>query len=295
MICDIIKSVNFIKSKNMQTLAEPTPRISPIAEGYRPLAEQLDFGVNEAPQPLGFAPEETVLWDQVQDRASELGVANTREFRIAHGLLLLMNDFHTPFTSHEMRVSMCAQEIAPHMGVDPGEALIVGLLHDIGKMAVPAEIAKKTGAYDDQDHEAMGRHSEYGFEMVAGLGLPDKWARVIGTHHMKQDHPRGMDIALEEGEQRLRDCITIADNFDSATTRDDGHSLRPADERVAQHTNSVLMRYYGDQTPAETTATLAELALVEAEIIARVESAPAHQGMDTPGAIATATLVRTQH
>jgi HD-GYP domain-containing protein (c-di-GMP phosphodiesterase class II) len=65
---------------------------------------------------------------------------------------------------------------------------LAGLLHDVGKMAVPAEVLNKPGRLDAAEFAAMRRHPEEGYAMLAGgAGVVQEALDVCLLHHEKID------------------------------------------------------------------------------------------------------------
>jgi HD-GYP domain-containing protein (c-di-GMP phosphodiesterase class II) len=106
----------------------------------------------------------------------------------------------------------------------------IGLfLHDIGKLAVPANILHKPGKLEPDEWELMKQHPDVGLEMVKTDAI---WARakdVIRSHHERWDgsgYPRG--LAADDIQPFAR-VAAVADVFDAVT------SDRPYAEASPQH------------------------------------------------------------
>lgn len=90
-------------------------------------------------------------------------------------------------------VSVCALMIglAREVGVSEEETRelgIAGLLHDLGKMAVPDEILNKPGRLTAEEFEEIRRHPAYGRDMLlAGKDAPERAIDVCLHHHEKMD------------------------------------------------------------------------------------------------------------
>ena len=85
----------------------------------------------------------------------------------------------------------------------------VALLHDIGKIHVPAAVLNKPGKLDEAEWEAIRRHPSDGARLIAGLDdWLGAWASSIGQHHERFDgggYPPGLsgeDICLGAGSSR---------------------------------------------------------------------------------------------
>ena len=68
---------------------------------------------------------------------------------------------------------------------------IGGLLHDIGKLAVPDAILKKPGPLDDDEYAVIKRHPEWGTRLLDQIGgFPKSVRRLVRDHHERLDGAR---------------------------------------------------------------------------------------------------------
>ncbi|MCM8815798.1 MAG: HD-GYP domain-containing protein [Candidatus Omnitrophica bacterium] len=96
-----------------------------------------------------------------------------------------------PFTAgHERRVAQIAQAIAIELGAD-SEAiegiLVSGLVHDIGKIVVPAEILSKPGGLNLQEYNLVKHHPAAGYEILKKIEFPWPVAETVLQHHERID------------------------------------------------------------------------------------------------------------
>ncbi|MBR7798417.1 HD-GYP domain-containing protein [Undibacterium fentianense] len=98
-------------------------------------------------------------------------------------------------------VAVCALMIAlsRQLGLnddDTREAGLAGLLHDIGKMAVPADILNKPGKLTDEEFVSIKEHPSAGYEMLLeSKGVGQIALDVCLHHHEKMDgtgYPKGL-------------------------------------------------------------------------------------------------------
>ena len=122
--------------------------------------------------------------------------------RTVEGAVLAMSlvvETRDPYTAgHERRVSELATAIAKNMGME-GEALTAlrlgGLIHDIGKIAVPAEILAKPGRLSEIELNIIKQHSASGFDILGAIDFGLPIAEMVLQHHERQDgsgYPRGL-------------------------------------------------------------------------------------------------------
>lgn len=112
-----------------------------------------------------------------------------------------------PYTAgHQNRVADLAAEIARYMGFDDErlQGLILGAtLHDMGKIAIPAEILTRPGRISFEEMELIKRHAQIGYEIIRDVSFPWPIAQMLHQHHERMDgsgYPQGLageDILLE--------------------------------------------------------------------------------------------------
>ena len=90
-----------------------------------------------------------------------------------------------------------------------------GLLHDVGKLFVPAEILNKPDRLTDEEYEVIKGHPGWGAELCEPLrGWLGEWVDAVGQHHERWDgrgYPAGLageDIPRAAGSCRWRTCST---------------------------------------------------------------------------------------
>jgi len=104
-----------------------------------------------------------------------------------------------PYTAgHQRRTADLSAAIAAEMGLDA--ALIegirmAGLIHDLGKLAVPAEILSKPTKLSTTEFSLIKVHSQAGYDILKEIEFPWPIARMILEHHERLDgsgYPRGL-------------------------------------------------------------------------------------------------------
>jgi putative nucleotidyltransferase with HDIG domain len=102
--------------------------------------------------------------------------------------LLVLKQYDQYTTTHACNVAVLAMGLAERLGLSPSEVRaigVAGLLHDIGKVAIPHELLVKPGRYTDDERKVIQRHPIDGAKMILererGLGLA---AVVAYEHHI---------------------------------------------------------------------------------------------------------------
>jgi PAS domain S-box-containing protein/putative nucleotidyltransferase with HDIG domain len=107
---------------------------------------------------------------------------------------------------HQRRVAQLATAIAREMdfSLNRLEGIrVAGLLHDIGKIAVPVEILTKPGELTSLECEFIKTHCQAGFDLLKDIDFPWPVLQAIRQHHERLDgsgYPAGLtdpDIILE--------------------------------------------------------------------------------------------------
>ncbi len=112
-----------------------------------------------------------------------------------------------PYTAgHQRRVAQLACAIARKMGL-PDEQIygirIIGVVHDIGKIAVPGDILTKPGRLSNEELDIIKTHPQVAYDVLKNLEFPWPVAETILQHHERLDgsgYPNGIsgeDIILE--------------------------------------------------------------------------------------------------
>ena len=112
-------------------------------------------------------------------------------------------EMRDPYTAgHQRRVAELACAIAAELGWDAGtiETLrTAALLHDIGKIVVPAEILSKPGRLNGTEMMLIRQHAAAGADTVADIDFEGAIADMIRQHHERLDGS-GYPAGLKEGE-----------------------------------------------------------------------------------------------
>lgn len=153
----------------------------------------------------------------VEARTAEL---REREARLRHTLdslkktidgiiyaMALAIEMRDPYTAgHQRRVADLGRAIAGEMGLseDRLEAVrIAGLLHDLGKISVPAAILSKPGRLSEAEFAIIKSHAQVGYEILREIEFPWPLAEIVHQHHERLDgsgYPQGLageEIFLE--------------------------------------------------------------------------------------------------
>ena len=108
-------------------------------------------------------------------------------------------EYRDPYTAgHQQRVSDLASAIAKKMGFSKDKIMgirMAGMLHDIGKIAIPIAILTKPGKLSKTKFERIKKHSQVGYDILKKIKFPWPLAQSVLQHHERIDgsgYPDGL-------------------------------------------------------------------------------------------------------
>lgn len=124
-------------------------------------------------------------------------------------------------SEHCLNVCILAITFGRFLGLDEGDLEkigLCGLLHDVGKMRVPAEILDKPGALTDKERKIMQAHTVHGRNLLLSSGSVYPGAiDAAYSHHERVDgegYPRKLSAA---GISYFSKIVAIVDAYDAMT------------------------------------------------------------------------------
>ena len=176
-------------------------------------------------QEVALTIDNARLYDNVRQEHEKL--QQTME-GVVHAMSLTV-EARDPYTAgHQRRVADLACAIATEMGFPEWQIeglRITGLLHDVGKLVVPAEILSKPGRISQYEFSIIKTHPEVAHEILKGIEFPWPVTETILQHHERLDgsgYPAGLsgdDINLEAR------VLTVADVVEAMSSH---RPYRPA-------------------------------------------------------------------
>ncbi len=151
-------------------------------------------------------------------------------------------EIRDPYTAgHQRRVAQLAEAIARELRLssEVAEGLrVMGNIHDIGKIYVPAEILSKPGQISSIEYVIIQSHPQVGFDILQNIRFPWPVAQVVLQHHERLDgsgYPNGLpgkDILLEA---RILSVADVVEAMSSHRPYRPGGSLELALKEIEQN------------------------------------------------------------
>jgi putative nucleotidyltransferase with HDIG domain len=171
-----------------------------------------------AQRSFGLYREQRTLAEELVNVNATLERANL-SFASAMVATLDAKDRYT--AGHSTAVAVYARDIARQMRL-PSEQLqlasVCGLVHDIGKIGLPAGLLEKPGALTLQERREMQLHSEIGERILSNVDTYSEIAAVVRHHHERIDGEGYPDGLKGETIPLLSRIIAVADAYNAMTS-----------------------------------------------------------------------------
>ncbi|MCP5007216.1 MAG: response regulator [Planctomycetes bacterium] len=137
-----------------------------------------------------------------------------------HAMALTV-EIRDPYTAgHQSRVSDLACVIAKEMNLSTEliEGIqMAGIIHDVGKIRIPAEILNKSGKLSDIELSMIRTHPQVGYEILKGIEFKWPIATIVHQHHEKINGS-GYPLGLKGDETLIESKILcVADVVEAMT------------------------------------------------------------------------------
>ena len=122
---------------------------------------------------------------------------------------------------HSMNVALISATIGKWLNLSEGEIndlLLAGLLHDIGKIAIPPELLNKSGRLTEEEFAIIKSHPKQSYELIRNIPLDIKIKEACLLHHERCDgsgYPFGVSGNKISSYAKI---LAIADVYDAMTS-----------------------------------------------------------------------------
>jgi PAS domain S-box-containing protein len=192
--------------ERIRLLNEEREKVSPMVQKYLKLdgtvifveASAVPFSYNNEIGSLAYLHDITERI-QAEEKIRESRENLRRALESTVRVIALMVETRDPYTAgHQRRVSDLARAIAQEMGIaaDGVDGIrIAGMMHDVGKISVPAEILSKPVRLSKIEINLIRIHPQAGFDILKDIEFPWGIGQIILQHHERMDgsgYPHGL-------------------------------------------------------------------------------------------------------
>lgn len=160
--------------------------------------------------------------------------------------MALAVEMRDPYTSgHQARVAELAQAIAEEIHLPAGDVegvYMAASIHDIGKIALPAEILSKPVRLTEIERKMIQAHSKVGYEILKGIDFSWPIAQTLLQHHERMDgsgYPHGLGGKEILIEARIVGVSDVVETMASHRPYRPSMGLDKALDEVSSHKGSL--------------------------------------------------------
>lgn len=213
---------------SMVTLKTGQPQSEVIMGIRRPNGERRWISINSMPVALSSKTgskavvttfhditKQRSLEEQLKEQVTQLDIALEQTLAAMSD----MTEMRDPYTAgHERTVAKIAVAIGETLGWDTERCTTLkyaALVHDIGKIAIPAEILVKPSRLSETEYQLIKTHVDLGYRILQNIKFAKPVAEIVRQHHERMDgsgYPQGLigDQILPESR-----VVGVADVVDS--------------------------------------------------------------------------------
>jgi putative two-component system response regulator len=158
-------------------------------------------------------------------------------FAMAHTV-----ELRDPYTAgHQRRVAQIACAIAGEMGLSRetiDAVFMAGMIHDIGKISVPAELLSKPGKLTEVERNLIKTHPQTGFNILKDIEFPWPVAQIVLQHHERMNgsgYPHGLSGEKILLEARILGVADVIEAVTSYRPHSPARPLQTAFEEIQKH------------------------------------------------------------
>jgi putative nucleotidyltransferase with HDIG domain len=220
---DIDTAVASLRTEAVDYLLKPFDRAR--------LAEALTLGRDWHLTSASVVQLQDAITDRLRQRrlrvAHALAEAQETAEAALHGLVSMLQLHEHDGRDHAMRVARLCAAMGDELGMEDAAIARLeqgALLHDIGKLDMPASILSKPAPLDDREWSLMRTHPQVGYDILRAHPRLADAAEIVLSHHEAYDgsgYPRGLSGT---GIPLAARVLTVADAYDSMILP---HTQRP--------------------------------------------------------------------
>lgn len=213
--------------------AEPNAFIPSEISLLEEMAGDLAFGVRT----LHVRAERDLAQQKIQQQMEKLQESLESTVRV----IAQMVEIRDPYTAgHQNRVADLAAAIARRMNL-PDERIhglqMAGIVHDLGKIQIPAEILSKPGKISEIEFSLIKGHARAGYEILKDIDFPWPIAQMVLQHHERLDgsgYPQGLKGEAILLEARILSVADVVEAMSSHRPYRPGLGINVALEEIGR-------------------------------------------------------------
>jgi len=156
-------------------------------------------------------------------------------------------ELRDPYTAgHQRGVTQLACAIANELGLSEEQIeglRMAGLIHDVGKISIPAEILNKPGRLSDLEYGLIKAHPQVGHDILKAVEFPWPVAEITLQHHERingSGYPQGLS-----GEEILLEAriLAVADVVEAMASHRPYRPPRGLDEALEEISQNRVVLY----------------------------------------------------
>ncbi len=198
------------------------------------MAEDLAFGISG----LRTREERDQALTERQYHAEQLRVSMEDTIQAISTVVELRD----PYTAgHQRRVANLAASIGREIGL-PDEQVhgihLAGIVHDIGKIRVPAEILSNPGRLNDIEMGLVRMHAQAGYDILKGINFVWPIAQTVLQHHERWDgsgYPQGLKGDAILLEARILGVADVVESMSSHRPYRAGRGINDSLEEIRRN------------------------------------------------------------
>lgn len=133
-----------------------------------------------------------------------------------------LSDYDEYTYAHCINVATISVVFGEYLGLGRDDLVMLGaagMMHDLGKTAVPSRIINKRARLTEQEFEEIKRHPEYGCRILEKQGnVPEDVIQAVRDHHEKFNGGGYPDCRIKKDIAPLARIISLADVYDALTS-----------------------------------------------------------------------------
>jgi PAS domain S-box-containing protein/putative nucleotidyltransferase with HDIG domain len=161
--------------------------------------------------------------------------------------IALTVEVRDPYTAgHQTRVSDLAAVIAREMKLTDEQVegvKMAGIIHDLGKIQLPAEILSKPGKLTELEFNLIKTHPQVGFDLLKTIEFPWPIAEMVHQHHERMDgsgYPQGLKGEKIMLEARILAVADVVEAMSSHRPYRPAHGIEKALNQIKQDKGTLL-------------------------------------------------------